>query len=93
MEITIECPRWFLWWKPPKKRTFKGDGTVWHDVETGKRPGTMIESHLSDLSWYRKQQEKHLSELRVSLGEGSTAEAGGPNFRVCSRCGNIDAVP
>lgn len=28
---------------------FRGSGTVWHEVPTGRRPGTMMESLLADL--------------------------------------------
>ncbi len=28
---------------------FRGSGTVWHQVPTGRRPGTMMEGLLADL--------------------------------------------
>lgn len=58
MNITLW--RWSGIWPFRKKKytTYSGDGTVWHDIETGKRPGTMIESQLSELAWLEKQRER-----------------------------------
>lgn len=33
----------------PKTVKFRGSGTVWHQVPTGRRPGTMMEGLIVDL--------------------------------------------
>ena len=42
------------------KATYRGGITVWHNVETGRRQGTLKESWLSDvytkLEWERKSK-------------------------------------
>lgn len=49
--------RWFG--AKPEILRFRGRVTVWHDAETGKRAGTMMESLLSDFDtkddWERGQ--------------------------------------
>jgi hypothetical protein len=37
-----------------KTLEFWGDGTVWHQYPTGRRPGTLMEWLITDLvAWYR----------------------------------------
>lgn len=51
--LTHTTGRW--WWKRTHVETYRGSGTVWHNVETGERPGTDIEARLSNLEWKRRQ--------------------------------------
>lgn len=37
-DITVSFYTGWLWWKREHTRTYRGSGTVWHDVETGRRP-------------------------------------------------------
>jgi hypothetical protein len=62
MEITMTFRRFFMPWRT-YTRTFRGDCTVWHDVETGKRPGTMTEMRLCELWWLRTQPEIKAREI------------------------------
>lgn len=56
-EIALKFRRWPFFWKT-KLRTFIGESTVWHDKETGKRPGTLIEGRLSEIDWLRRYQSE-----------------------------------
>lgn len=55
MRITLTFTRGFWWWKRTYTRTFEGECTVWHDIKTGRRPGTVIEGRLSEIEWLRNQ--------------------------------------
>lgn len=46
------------WWIFKRVRTFRGSSTVWHDIETGERASSRMESKLSQIEWMTKQQKK-----------------------------------
>ena len=50
-KITLTHTEGFWWWKHSVQRTYVGSGTVWHDVETGRRPDTDIEAQLAYIAW------------------------------------------
>lgn len=39
-------------------RVYQGEPTIFHNVKTGIRPGTMIESFLSDKVWLHENQRR-----------------------------------
>jgi hypothetical protein len=45
-------------WPFRKIKTFRGSCTVWHNAETGERPGTETESQLSEIWWKRTREQK-----------------------------------
>lgn len=57
-EITLTHTSGFWWWKRSVSRTYRGSGTVWHDVQTGARPGTLTEARLSEIAWLYEQRTK-----------------------------------
>lgn len=38
-------------------KAYQGSGTVWHDVVTGRRPGALKESRLSEIEWLWKREQ------------------------------------
>lgn len=59
IEITLYRRGGFLWLQRIPV-TYVGNGTVWHEKETGRRAGTMTESQLSDIEWKRTYDAKGL---------------------------------
>ena len=60
-DITLESWEYygFLWLKRRRVfTTYRGSGTVWRNLETGKRCPTWLEADLADIAWKRKQDEK-----------------------------------
>ena len=55
-------PNWFLKLLGHKTgnsvEQYHGQCTVFHNVETGARPGTFMESYLSEIVWKAKYAEK-----------------------------------
>ena len=53
--------------------TYRGSGTVWHDVATGRRAATSVEAQLSDIDWLKSQKAPpvtvRLAELLAWLEE------------------------
>jgi hypothetical protein len=45
-------------------RTYRGSGTVWHDVQTGKRPSSRIESRLCERWWLKNSTPVNLDEIK-----------------------------
>ena len=43
-------------------RTYQGSGTVWHDIETGKRPGIQLERDLAAAAWLYEKRGGRLAE-------------------------------
>ena len=68
-KITITTPAqpawYFLWifWRPERKDTYIGDCTVWHHMESGGRPGTLMEGRLSDILRHHQIKEGHSNEV------------------------------
>lgn len=62
MEITIRLGIWPF----RRSRTFRGSTTVWHDVETGRRPGAETEMRLSALA-YQKRHQKDLDAIAARV--------------------------
>lgn len=63
-DITITFKVGMLWWKRTLTRTFRGSGTVWRDIETGRRPedeygllGYNILNEIMRLDWLREQKK------------------------------------
>lgn len=55
MVISIRPPWWQrLFGMKTQQHTFVGECTVWHDLATGRRPGTWVEGRLSELEWLHK---------------------------------------
>ena len=61
MRLTLTFTSGWWFWKKTINRTFEGDCTVWHDIETGRRPGTAIESRLSEMAWLKEYKENKIA--------------------------------
>jgi hypothetical protein len=48
-----------LFCKPPRKISYVGSCTVWHEFPSGKRAGTLTESWLSDFEMRLEFENKH----------------------------------
>lgn len=55
----VQTTGWWLW-KRHRNVIYEGSSTVWHDVETGRRPGTVMEGFLSSVEW-KAQRERRKS--------------------------------
>lgn len=54
------------------RRIFVGSGTVFHDIETGSRPGTTAEGWLSDAAWkadYGQAKADYAATLKAKDAE------------------------
>ena len=65
-DIVIEYPR--SWWQrirqqPVVRETFRGSGTVWHNLRTFQRAGTLKEYWLSEQLWGAQQTEAIIPEF------------------------------
>jgi hypothetical protein len=52
--MQIQIYTGWLWWR--RLRTFEGECTVWHDVETGERASSYLEMRLSEIEWQRRRK-------------------------------------
>jgi len=67
----MQIQLWRGWWIFKQLRTYEGEGTVWHDIETGRRPGTYIEKRLSEIEWKLKYDARN----KPNNGPTSTVSA------------------
>jgi hypothetical protein len=63
-DIEIEwCWSWPLsYFLRSQKVVYRGSGTVWHELETGRRANTSVEYRLSEIEWKLKQDERAASK-------------------------------
>lgn len=57
LEITLRSRKYWIC-GPDVFTTYAGSGTVWHDVATGRRPGTHTEAQLAEIAWKRDHEKK-----------------------------------
>jgi hypothetical protein len=62
-DITVSFYTGMLWWKRKHTRTFRGSGTRWRDIETGRAPeeeygllGYDIIEEIMRLEWLRRER-------------------------------------
>ncbi len=59
-DMAITCTRrtGWPWNRRVEARTWIGNGTVWHDEETGRRPSTLVESWLAEIEWLARRGDR-----------------------------------
>lgn len=67
MDITCEFRR-ILTLGRKEQATYRGNCTVWHNLETGERCGTLLEGALSNIWWARTHGNQKGSTEVVNIG-------------------------